>query len=125
MADSADGTFSVDERSGLLRLEQPLDRELRSMYALRARATDLGSPRRLSVLCDVSVSVLDINDDPPVFERREYAATLAEDVEVGAQVLRVHATSREREGTTEITYAIVSGNERGAFRVDPSTGTLS
>ncbi|XP_041951658.1 protocadherin Fat 1a isoform X4 [Alosa sapidissima] len=124
LADSADGTFSVDERSGLLRLEQPLDRELRSVYALRARATDLGSPRRLSALCDVSVSVLDINDDPPVFERREYAATLAEDVAAGAQVLRVHATSREREGSNEIAYAIVSGNERGAFRVDPSTGDI-
>lgn len=122
LADSADGTFSVDERSGLLRLEQPLDRELRSVYTLRARATDMGSPRRLSSLCDVSVSVLDINDDPPVFERREYAATLAEDVTAGTQVLRVHATSREREGASEITYGIVSGNERGVFRVEPSTG---
>ncbi|XP_063075464.1 protocadherin Fat 1a isoform X1 [Engraulis encrasicolus] len=124
LADSADGTFSVDERSGLLRLEQPLDRELRSVYTLRARATDMGSPRRLSSLCDVSVSVLDINDDPPVFERREYAATLAEDVTVGTQVLRVHATSREREGASEITYGIVSGNERGVFRVEPSTGDI-
>uniref|UniRef100_A0A8C2E6M6 FAT atypical cadherin 1a n=1 Tax=Cyprinus carpio TaxID=7962 RepID=A0A8C2E6M6_CYPCA len=122
LLDSADGVFSIDEETGVVRLDHPLDRELQSLYTLRARVTDRGSPRRLSSLTTVSVSILDINDNPPVFERREYTATIAEDIPVGTQVLQVHAASRDTEEGAEITYSIINGNERGAFRVDPHTG---
>uniref|UniRef100_A0A9J8C755 FAT atypical cadherin 1a n=1 Tax=Cyprinus carpio carpio TaxID=630221 RepID=A0A9J8C755_CYPCA len=122
LLDSADGVFSIDEETGIVHLDRPLDRELQSLYTLRAFATDRGSPQRLSSITTVSVSILDINDNPPVFERREYTATVAEDILVGTQVLRVHAASRDTEAGAEITYAIINGNERGAFRVDPHTG---
>uniref|UniRef100_A0A8C1V9M2 FAT atypical cadherin 1a n=1 Tax=Cyprinus carpio TaxID=7962 RepID=A0A8C1V9M2_CYPCA len=122
LLDSADGVFSIDEETGIVHLDRPLDRELQSLYTLRASATDRGSPQRLSSITTVSVSILDINDNPPVFERREYTATVAEDILVGTQVLRVHAASRDTEAGAEITYAIINGNERGAFRVDPHTG---
>lgn len=92
------------------------------MYELKARATDQGSPR-LSSLCQVVVSVLDINDNPPVFEHREYMATVPEDVGVGTQVLRVQAASRDTEANGEISYSIISGNEHGMFSVDQHTGT--
>ncbi|KAG7266403.1 hypothetical protein CRUP_010718 [Coryphaenoides rupestris] len=129
--DSADGHFSIDERTGVVSLERPLDRETRAAYELRARATDRGQPRRLSSMCRVAVSVLDINDNPPVFERREYAATLAEDVAVGTQVLRVQAASRHADAgmggdadAGQISYGIISGNERGMFSVDPLSGDI-
>ncbi len=125
LLDSADGVFSIDEETGVVHLDRPLDRELQSLYTLRARVTDRGSPRRLSSLTTVSVSILDINDNPPVFERREYTATIAEDIPVGTQVLRVHAASRDTEAGAEITYSIINGNDRGAFRVDPHTGKHS
>uniref|UniRef100_A0A6Q2YSL2 FAT atypical cadherin 1a n=1 Tax=Esox lucius TaxID=8010 RepID=A0A6Q2YSL2_ESOLU len=124
LADSADGHFSVEERTGVISLGKPLDREAQAVYELKARATDRGAPRRLSSLCRVTVSVLDINDNPPVFERREYVAAVAEDVAVGTQVLRVHAASRDVEANGEISYAIVSGNEHGMFSVDPRTGDI-
>ncbi|KAG5848309.1 hypothetical protein ANANG_G00097130 [Anguilla anguilla] len=96
LEDSADGHFSVDERTGV----------------------------RLSAACAVVVSVLDINDNPPVFEQREYVAAVAEDVAPGSQVLRVFAASRDIEANAEISYAIVSGNERGVFSVNPQTGDI-
>uniref|UniRef100_A0AAR2L2E2 FAT atypical cadherin 1a n=1 Tax=Pygocentrus nattereri TaxID=42514 RepID=A0AAR2L2E2_PYGNA len=124
LLDSADGVFSVDEVSGVLFLDSALDRELRSSYTLRARVSDRGSPRSLSSTCTVAVSVLDINHDPPVFQHREYAATVPEDVTVGTQVLRVQALSRDAESGDHITYSIVNGNERGAFSMDPRTGGI-
>uniref|UniRef100_A0AAZ3QH85 Protocadherin Fat 1 n=1 Tax=Oncorhynchus tshawytscha TaxID=74940 RepID=A0AAZ3QH85_ONCTS len=124
LADSADGHFSVDERTGVIALKKPLDREARAVYELKARASDRGSPRRLSSLSRVTVSVLDINDNPPVFEHREYVAGVSEDVAVGTQLLRVHAASRDIEANGEIAYAIVSGNEHGMFSVDPQTGDI-
>ncbi|KAK2918784.1 protocadherin Fat 1a isoform X2 [Channa argus] len=123
LVDSANGYFSVDEHTGVVTLEHPLDREVQSVYELKARASNQGLPR-LSSLCQVVISVLDINDNPPVFEHREYIATLSEDVAVGAQVLRVQAASRDMEANGEISYSIISGNERGLFRVDPRTGDI-
>lgn len=102
-------------------LERPLDREVQSTYELKARASDQGSPR-LSSLCQVVISVLDINDNPPVFEHREYTASVSEDVAVGKQLLRVQAASRNTEASGDITYSIISGNEHGMFSVDPRTG---
>uniref|UniRef100_A0A8B9HMD0 FAT atypical cadherin 1a n=1 Tax=Astyanax mexicanus TaxID=7994 RepID=A0A8B9HMD0_ASTMX len=124
LLDSADGMFSVDEASGVLFLDSALDREIHSSYTLRARVSDRGSPRPLSSVCTVSVSVLDINHDPPVFQRREYTAALPEDVTVGTQVLQVQAVSRDAENGDHITYSIVNGNERGAFSVEPHTGGI-
>ncbi|KAM8841936.1 protocadherin Fat 1a isoform 9-T12 [Synchiropus picturatus] len=122
-ADSADGFFSIDETTGVISLERPLDREVQAVYDLTARASDQGSPR-LSSLCHVVISVLDINDNPPVFEHREYTATLSEDVAVGTQVLRVQAASRDTEAAGEISYSIISGNEHGMFSVDTHSGDI-
>lgn len=121
LLDSADGFFSIDEQTGVISLERPLDRELQSTFELRALASDQGSPR-LSSVCQVVVSVLDINDNPPVFEHREYTATVSEDVSVGTQLLRVQAASRDTEANGEISYSIIGGNEHGLFSVDPRTG---
>ncbi|XP_033985117.1 protocadherin Fat 1a isoform X1 [Trematomus bernacchii] len=123
LVDSAEGFFSIDEHTGVMSLERPLDREVQSTYELKARASDQGSPR-LSSLCHVLISVLDINDNPPVFEHREYMATLSEDVTVGTQVLRVQAASRDTDANGEISYGIISGNEHGMFSVDPRTGDV-
>ncbi|XP_041822090.1 protocadherin Fat 1a [Chelmon rostratus] len=123
LVDSADGFFSIDEHTGVISLERPLDREVQSTYELKARASDQGSPR-LSSLCQVVISVLDINDNPPVFEHREYTATVSEDVAVGTQLLRVQAASRDMEANGEISYSIISGNEHGMFSVDPRTGDI-
>ncbi|XP_056135970.1 protocadherin Fat 1a [Lampris incognitus] len=124
LVESGEGHFSIDERTGVMSLERPLDREVQAVYELRASATDQGSPRRLSSLCQVSVSVLDINDNPPVFEHREYVSTVPEDIGVGTQVLRVQAASRDIEASGEISYSIISGNEHGMFSVDPRTGDV-
>uniref|UniRef100_A0A672YLW5 Protocadherin Fat 1-like n=1 Tax=Sphaeramia orbicularis TaxID=375764 RepID=A0A672YLW5_9TELE len=123
LVDSADGHFSIDEYTGVISLERPLDREVQAVYELKARASDQGSPR-LSSLCQVVVSVLDINDNPPVFEHREYTATVSEDLPVGTQVLRVQAASRDTETNGEISYSIISGNEHGMFSVDSRTGDI-
>ena len=42
-----------------------------------------------------TVSVIDINDEPPVFTEDQYEATIAEDAEVGDTVIRVTASDPE------------------------------
>lgn len=124
LIDSADGQFSINELSGIIQLEKHLDRELQAVYTLTLKAVDQGLPRRLTATGTVIVSVLDINDNPPVFEYREYGATVSEDIVIGTEVLQVYAASRDIEANAEITYAIISGNEHGKFSIDSKTGAI-
>lgn len=122
LADSADGFFSIDSSSGIVILEQPLDRELQPSYNISVQATDQSPGQALSSLATVTITVLDINDNPPVFERRDYLVSVPEDTSPGTQVLAVFATSKDIGTNAEITYLIRSGNEQGRFRINPKTG---
>ncbi|XP_055449636.1 protocadherin Fat 1 isoform X3 [Psammomys obesus] len=124
LIDSADGQFSINELSGIIQLEKHLDRELQAVYTLTLKAVDQGLPRKLSATGTVVVSVLDINDNPPVFEYREYGAAVSEDILIGTQILQVYAASRDIEANAEITYSIISGNEHGKFSIDSKTGAV-
>ncbi|KAA8594045.1 hypothetical protein FQN60_004879 [Etheostoma spectabile] len=124
LADSAGGSFSIDRTSGIVVLERILDREVQSAYQITVHASDQGSPLPLSSLVNVTITVLDINDNPPVFERRDQLATVPEDVGVGTEVLRVYAASKDIGTNAEINYSIRSGNEHGKFHIHPLTGAI-
>ncbi|XP_026152475.1 protocadherin Fat 3a isoform X3 [Mastacembelus armatus] len=124
LADSAGGSFSIDKSSGIVVLERVLDREVQPAYQITVRASDQGSPLSLSSLVNVTITVLDINDNPPVFERRDQLATVPEDVGMGTEVLRVYAASKDIGTNAEITYSIRSGNEHGKFHIHPLTGAI-
>ncbi|XP_034721891.1 protocadherin Fat 3a isoform X3 [Etheostoma cragini] len=124
LADSAGGSFSIDRTSGIVVLERILDREVQSAYQITVHASDQGSPLPLSSLVNVTITVLDINDNPPVFERRDQLATVPEDVGVGTEVLRVYAASKDIGTNAEISYSIRSGNEHGKFQIHPLTGAI-
>lgn len=72
----------------------------------------------------MTILVLDVNDNAPVFQRRDYAVTVPEDVAVGTEVLRVLATSADIGPNAEITYKIRSGNELGKFAIDRNLGEV-
>uniref|UniRef100_A0A8C3AA70 FAT atypical cadherin 3a n=1 Tax=Cyclopterus lumpus TaxID=8103 RepID=A0A8C3AA70_CYCLU len=124
LADSAQGSFSIDKSSGIVVLERILDREVQPAYQITVHASDRGSPLPLSSSVNVTITVLDINDNPPVFERRDQLATVPEDVGVGTEVLRIYAASKDIGTNAEITYSIRSGNEHGKFHIHPLTGAI-
>ncbi|XP_035389998.1 protocadherin Fat 3a isoform X2 [Electrophorus electricus] len=125
LVDSADGFFSIDKFTGVVALERGLDREVQSTYLITARASDQGVPGRLSSFANVTIAVLDVNDNPPVFERRDYLATLPEDVAVGTEVTRVFAASKDIGTNADIYYSIRSGNQQGHFTINIQTGAIS
>ncbi|XP_068600655.1 protocadherin Fat 3 [Brachionichthys hirsutus] len=126
LLDSFMGFFSIDPLSGTVTLERPLDRESRDAYQLCVQATDqAGQQGALSSQVDLTIMVLDVNDNAPVFQRRDYTVTVPEDVAVGTEILRVLATSVDIGANAEIAYRIRSGNELGKFSVDRNLGSIS
>ncbi|KAM7398079.1 hypothetical protein PAMA_006109 [Pampus argenteus] len=126
LVDSVNGFFSIDPVSGMVILEKSLDRESRDSYRVRVQATDqAGQQGALSSQVDLTILVLDVNDNAPVFQRRDYAVTVPEDVAVGTEVLRVLATSADIGPNAEITYHIRSGNELRKFTINRNLGSIS
>uniref|UniRef100_A0AAQ5XSP9 FAT atypical cadherin 3b n=1 Tax=Amphiprion ocellaris TaxID=80972 RepID=A0AAQ5XSP9_AMPOC len=119
LVNSVNDFFSIDPVTGIVILEKSLDRESRDSYRVRVQATDrAGQQGALSSQVDLTILVLDVNDNAPVFQRRDYGVTVPEDVAVGTEVIRVLATSADIGPNAEITYNIRSGNELRKFIID-------
>lgn len=99
-----------------------LDREQVEFYSLNICVRDRGRPPRLGYLL-VNVTVLDVNDNPPVFQQRDYEIELNESAPVGTTVLTVHATDKDSEDNSKLTYYLPD-NER-KFTIDPEIGTIT
>lgn len=116
------GFFSLDEFSGVLRLERPLTSDTPPAFELKVKATDRGLPRHLYSVATVTVDVVSLDDYQPVFLSSEYTAQLSESLVVGSEVLSVSALTRDGGGPDPIVYRIISGNEDGRFHLDSQTG---
>lgn len=116
------GFFSLDEISGILRLEHSLADEAQSTFHLRVKATDRGLPNHLFSLANIIVHVVDLNDYQPVFQSPEYMAEIPESLPVGTEVISVSAQTRDGTGTEPVRYSIISGNEDGRFQMNSETG---
>ncbi|XP_064636197.1 protocadherin Fat 1-like isoform X4 [Lineus longissimus] len=116
-------TFHIDETSGIVSVNTNLDRESRSAYNITLMAKDQGTPS-LSSTARLEVVLLDVNDNPPEFERSIYYASIREDLKIGNRVTTVYAMSKDIGINAEISYSIMGGNEQSMFRVDTTTGVI-
>ncbi|KAM7141484.1 protocadherin Fat 2 [Molossus nigricans] len=122
LMDSAEGHFSIEATTGVIRLEKPLRLRPQAALQLTVRASDLGTPIPLSTLGTVTVSVVGLEDYLPVFLNTEHSVRVPEDAPLGTEVLRLATLTRP--GSEKTGYLLVSGNEQGRFRLDARTGIL-
>ena len=80
-----------------------------------------GSPKRMSTGL-VIVTVLDVNDSPPVFQNTTYVYSVSESALVSQSVAQVFATSQDTGMNAVMSYAIVGGNEQRLFDINIETG---
>ncbi|XP_064829060.1 protocadherin alpha-3-like [Oncorhynchus masou masou] len=111
----------------VLKLHKPLDRERESKHILVLTAIDGGSPPR-SGHVNISVTVLDNNDNRPIFSQDVYSVTIHENVAVGTIVAKVNATDLDDGVYSEIIYSFVKNLKRkvyDTFSLDSNTGEIS
>lgn len=110
-----------------LNLTSPLDRETQSFYSLKLIAIDGGAPQRTGSLV-LEITVLDVNDNPPVFDQSVYIVYVAENASVGSGLVTVHATDRDSGSNGRISYSFSqrSQNQFGTlFRMDAQSGKVT
>ncbi|XP_063274458.1 cadherin EGF LAG seven-pass G-type receptor 2 isoform X6 [Prinia subflava] len=122
--DDGDGDFIIESTSGIVRTLRRLDRENVPLYSLRAFAVDKGVPAQRTPV-DIQVTVLDVNDNPPVFERDEFDIFVEENSPIGLVVARITATDPDEGTNAQIMYQIVEGNIPEVFQLDIFSGELT
>ncbi|XP_041117437.1 protocadherin-15-like isoform X2 [Polyodon spathula] len=115
------GVFRINS-NGSIYTAVALDRETRSQYDLIVEASDGAlDPRRSTIT--LSVRVLDIDDNSPVFSQASYTVNLPENSPVGTIVLNLKAKDADLE--SNVTYRIRTQEARQLFSVNSVTGDLS
>ena len=123
---NSNNNFAIDSTSGIITVNGDIDREVIGEYTLTIRAQDGGSPAR-SDRSIVVITVNDINDNSPIFQRSSYTITVREDINVPADLLTLVATDADEASNqnSAITYSIQTGNTGSVFNLASNTGALS
>lgn len=122
-------TFNIDPLTGTLTQLMPIDYEDMNEYLLVVKATDqsLNLSERLSSLVTARITVIDANDNGPIFVYPNADNTLiyvSESLTIGDMITRVIATDKDSNKNSRISYSIISGNEDGQFGINALTGTI-
>ena len=104
-----------------------LDHERQEGYQLNVIARDGGSPPRTGTLL-VNITIVDENDNEPVFTEPAYAVTVDEDVREGFVLLRLTATDRDSGDNGRVRYRLSPQQARSVldmFSINSVTGELT
>ncbi|KAM6455399.1 protocadherin alpha-5-like isoform 4-T4 [Liasis olivaceus] len=97
------GSDEDESKSVVLVLKVPLDREESPVHHLVLTATDGGEPK-LTGTVQLVIHVLDVNDNPPVFNQSLYRIKLLENTASETLVINLNATDLDEGINREISY---------------------
>ncbi|XP_052430025.1 protocadherin gamma-A11 isoform X9 [Carassius gibelio] len=107
-------------------LDKALDREEHPNLSLKLIAVDGGNPQR-SGSVNIDVTVLDANDNAPVFNQTIYRASVMENAPKGTYITTVNATDADSGSNGHITFSFsdLKEHSRDIFGIDENTGLVS
>ncbi|XP_066289164.1 protein dachsous-like [Branchiostoma lanceolatum] len=121
----ASDNFTIGELTGDISSTFTFDRESVSSYNFTVLAVDGGNPPRSSTV-EVSITVTDVNDNPPVFLGTPYREKVAEDTPTGTSVFTVTATDADSGENGTVSYGENPGGICGdLFLVNSVTGVMT
>uniref|UniRef100_A0A8C5DMS5 Si:ch73-379j16.2 n=1 Tax=Gouania willdenowi TaxID=441366 RepID=A0A8C5DMS5_GOUWI len=106
---NANDFFSIQIREGgedkmpFLVLQKSLDREKQNKHTLTLTAVDGGNPPKSGTL-NITVLVLDSNDNNPTFNQEIYSVTIPENIKTDTRVITVVAIDPDQGSNGEIEY---------------------
>ncbi|XP_056238409.1 protocadherin beta-16-like [Seriola aureovittata] len=86
-------------------LQKPLDREKQEFTSLLLTAVDGGEPQRSGTM-QIHITVLDVNDNAPVFTQTVYKASVKENSLKGTIITKVSASDADKGSNGEVSYKI-------------------
>ncbi|XP_052430047.1 protocadherin beta-15-like isoform X15 [Carassius gibelio] len=117
---------TIGKLYGELVLYKELDREQQQEVTLILTAVDGGTPPRSGTVA-IHVTVLDANDNAPVFSQAVYKVSLPENSPLDTVVVTVSATDADEGQNGEVMYELSHAMEgfKQLFYLDRKTGVIS
>ncbi|KAM8910608.1 protocadherin alpha-3-like isoform 14-T14 [Spinachia spinachia] len=116
-----------DGKIPILVVQKPLDRETAGSHLLVLTALDGGKPPKSGEM-NITVIVLDVNDNAPVFSKDVYSVMLNENSPMGTTVVQVNATDSDEGSNREVVYSFSNSMNQiilNVFDINPLTGVLT
>ncbi|XP_053558277.1 cadherin-24 [Bombina bombina] len=111
--------FSVDPQTGVIRTAIPnMDRESQDEFLVVIQAKDMGGHiGGLSGSTTVTITLTDVNDNPPTFPQSLYQFTVMEDAAPGSLIGRLRAHDPDIGENAMMSYSILDGDAGDTFSV--------
>ncbi|KAM4534371.1 cadherin-6-like [Odontesthes bonariensis] len=117
--------FSVDPDTGLIKTALPgMDREVKENYQVVIQAKDMaGQMGGLSGTTTVSITLSDVNDNPPRFTKTLYEFRVPESSELGSAVGLIRAMDADIGQNAEMDYRVIGSDGPGMFDITTNRST--
>lgn len=110
-------SFYIDPVSGELYVTIELDREVQDSYEMEVGVTDMGLPPLVNST-SVTVMVIDVNDNTPMFLEDSYSGRVAENQPTLINVIQLSATDLDIGENAEIAFSIIGEDSSLPFIID-------
>ncbi|XP_065814544.1 protocadherin alpha-2 isoform X4 [Labrus bergylta] len=117
---------SDEDKIPFLVLKKSLDREQNDKHTLLLTAIDGGKPQKSGTL-NVTIIVLDSNDNRPMFSQEIYQIEIQENLAIGTSIFRMNATDPDEGTNGEVEYSFGKSLRRKInfnFELDKLTGEI-
>uniref|UniRef100_A0A672Y6W7 Protocadherin-16 n=1 Tax=Sphaeramia orbicularis TaxID=375764 RepID=A0A672Y6W7_9TELE len=115
--------FSINRHTGEIRVQK--DNSLDFEVSPQIQLVVLADSGLQTAHCKVSISLVDINDNAPVFEHSSYRTAVWEGQIHNTYIMQVFALDADSGMNGQIEYSIISGNHNNAFILDSVRGILA
>ncbi|XP_024436397.2 cadherin-19 isoform X3 [Desmodus rotundus] len=99
--------FSIEAKTGIIRISSKMDRELQDEYWVIVQAKDkIGLPGALSGTTSVLIKLSDVNDNKPMFKTSLYRMNVSESAPTGTSIGKIMAYDNDIGDNAEMEYII-------------------
>ena len=79
----------------------------------------------LSNHASINITIIDSNDNAPVFSSPSYSSVVREDASMGQEIVSLTASDQDGGDNGRLTFTILFGDRHSQFRIDSETGMIS
>ncbi|MED6237234.1 bahd acyltransferase [Ataeniobius toweri] len=118
---NSDSVFEVERTAATIIIAKHLDAEQCSFYNLTVLATDGTN----TAYVQVYITVLDSNDNDPIFSQQVYEVIISEDTPPNTEVAQILASDRDEHH--QLTYSLhssIDSRSMSLFHIHPTLGTI-
>ncbi|KFO07974.1 Cadherin-8, partial [Balearica regulorum gibbericeps] len=117
--------FSIEPHTAIIKTALPnMDREAKEEYFVVIQAKDMGGHMGgLSGTTTVTITLTDVNDNPPKFAQSLYHFSVMEDVALGEPIGRVKANDLDIGENAKSSYDIIEGDGMDTFEITTDSQT--